>query len=134
MIVNVAGTNRLVNSLKWSGQGEFSNSARQKIWVWNPDRSRGELAGYANDGGGLTYAIVRNAGMLTTFTIIFLYLYSNLTPLGINNQSGVLASAKDKLEDMDVSLIKEGVRLVAIIFRTCLQPNRWTYITSLGTK
>ena len=71
MIVNVAGTNRLVNSLKWSGQGEFSNSARQKIWVWNPDRSRGELAGYANDGGGLTYAIVRNAGMLTTFTIIF---------------------------------------------------------------
>ena len=43
-------------------------------------------------------------------------------------------SNKDKLEDMDVSLIKEGVRLVAIIFRTCLQPNRWTYITSLGTK
>ena len=43
-------------------------------------------------------------------------------------------TAKDKLEDMDVSLIKEGVRLVAIIFRTCLQPNRWTYITSLGTK
>ena len=45
-----------------------------------------------------------------------------------------LGRTKDKLEDMDVSLIKEGVRLVAIIFRTCLQPNRWTYITSLGTK
>ena len=45
-----------------------------------------------------------------------------------------LVLIKDKLEDMDVSLIKEGVRLVAIIFRTCLQPNRWTYITSLGPK
>ena len=45
-----------------------------------------------------------------------------------------LPETKDKLEDMDVSLIKEGVRLVAIIFRTCLQPNRWTYITSFGTK
>ena len=27
---------------------------------------------------------------------------------------------KDKLEDMDVSVIKGGVRVVAIIFRTCL--------------
>ena len=32
----------------------------------------------------------------------------------------VYVLTKDKLEDMDVSLIKEGVRLEAIIFRTCL--------------
>lgn len=46
----------------------------------------------------------------------------------------LLPYIKDKLEDMDLKLIKEGVRVVAIIFRTYLQPNHWTYITSLGTK
>ena len=62
VIVNVAGTNRVVNSLQWSGKREFTNSQRKNIWVWNERTSRGELAGYANEGGGLTYAVVRNAG------------------------------------------------------------------------
>ena len=62
VIVNVAGTNRLVSSLDWSGQTEFGNSKRKNIWVWNEETGRGELAGYANSGGGLTYVVVRNAG------------------------------------------------------------------------
>ena len=43
VIVNVAGTNRLVNSLRWSGQGEFAKSERKSFWVWNPETGRGEL-------------------------------------------------------------------------------------------
>ena len=62
IIVNVAGTNRMINSLRWSGKNEFANSKRQNIWVWNEQTSKGELSGYANDGGGLTYAVIRNAG------------------------------------------------------------------------
>ena len=62
VIVNVAGTNRVVNSLQWSGKGEFVKSKRRNYWVWNEEESRGEMAGYVNEGGGLTYLIVRNAG------------------------------------------------------------------------
>merc|ERR1719312_218365 len=62
IIVNVAGTNRMINSLQWSGKKEFANSKRDGIWVWNEDTGRGEMSGYANDGGGLTYAVIRNAG------------------------------------------------------------------------
>ena len=43
VIVNVAGTSRLVNSLQWSGKGEFVKSERKSFWVWNPETSRGEL-------------------------------------------------------------------------------------------
>ena len=43
VIVNVAGTNRLVNSLRWSGKGEFAKSERKSFWVWNPETGRGEL-------------------------------------------------------------------------------------------
>ena len=64
IIVNVAGTNRMINSLQWSGKKEFANSKRDVIWVWNEDTGRGEMSGYANDGGGLTYAVIRNAGKL----------------------------------------------------------------------
>ena len=64
IIVNVAGTNRMINSLQWSGKKEFANSKRDGIWVWNEDTGRGEMSGYANDGGGLTYAVIRNAGQL----------------------------------------------------------------------
>ena len=42
----------------------------------------------------------------------------------------VVRTIKDKQEDMDVSLTKEGLQVVAVtIFRTCLQPNHWTCIT-----
>ena len=53
---------RVVNSLRWSGRGEFVNSKRKDFWVYNEKTQRGELAGYVNEGGGLTYAIIRNAG------------------------------------------------------------------------
>ena len=43
VIVNIAGTNRVINSLQWSGKGEFSKSERKSYWVWNPDINRGEL-------------------------------------------------------------------------------------------
>ena len=43
VIVNVAGTSRLVNSLQWSGKGEFVKSERKSFWVWNPETGRGEL-------------------------------------------------------------------------------------------
>lgn len=43
VIVNVAGTNRVINSLRWSGSGEFIKSKRKTYWVWNPDTNRGEL-------------------------------------------------------------------------------------------
>ena len=43
VIVNVAGTNRVINSLQWSGKGEFTKSERKSFWVWNPDAGRGEL-------------------------------------------------------------------------------------------
>ena len=61
---------------------------------------------------------------------------NRLTEDGLETQRRMyfVRFAKDKLEGMDISLMKEGVRVVAIIFRTCLQPNCWTYITSLGTK
>ena len=62
IIVNVAGTNRMVNSLNWSGKGEFIKSKRKNYWVWNEEEARVEMAGYVNEGGGLTYLIVRNAG------------------------------------------------------------------------
>ncbi len=56
------GTNRVVNSLQWSGKKEFLNSERKDFWVYNERSGQGELAGYVNEGGGLTYAIIRNAG------------------------------------------------------------------------
>lgn len=62
VIVNVPGTNKVVNSLNWSGRGEFEKSPRKNFWVYNERSERGELAGYVNEGGGLTYAIVRNSG------------------------------------------------------------------------
>lgn len=62
VIVNVPGTNAVVNSLQWSGRGEFVNSKRKEFWVFNERTQRGELAGYVNEGGGLTMAIIRNAG------------------------------------------------------------------------
>ena len=40
----------------------------------------------------------------------------------------------DELEDMDLSLIKGCERVEAVIYRTWLQPNYWTYITFCGTK
>ena len=43
VIVNVAGTNRVINSLQWSGKGEFVKSERKNYWVWNPESNRGEL-------------------------------------------------------------------------------------------
>ena len=43
VIVNVAGTNRVINSLQWSGKGEFVKSERKSYWVWNPESNRGEL-------------------------------------------------------------------------------------------
>ena len=52
----------MVNSLKWSGKGEFTNSKRKDFWVFNERTELHELAGYVNEGGGLTYAIIRNAG------------------------------------------------------------------------
>jgi hypothetical protein len=54
--------NRVINSLVWSGRGEFNKSKRKNFWVYNERSGRGELAGYVNEGGGLTYAIIRNAG------------------------------------------------------------------------
>ena len=43
VIVNVAGTNRVINSLHWSGKGEFVKSKRKNFWVWNTDTNQGEL-------------------------------------------------------------------------------------------
>ena len=43
IIINVAGTNRVINSLNWSGKKEFVKSKRKSYWVWNPDESREEL-------------------------------------------------------------------------------------------
>ena len=80
VIVNIPGTNKVVNSLQWSGRGEFVKSKRKDFWVYNERSDQPELAGkleildflgakiqtmilaYVNEGGGLTYAIVRNAG------------------------------------------------------------------------
>lgn len=81
VIVNIPGTNKVVNSLQWSGKGEFVKSKRKDFWVYNQRSAQPELAGnkhfyffserymtcgvllgYVNEGGGLTYAIVRNAG------------------------------------------------------------------------
>ena len=33
--------------------------------------------------------------------------------------------AKDKLENMDILLTKESIRVVAIFIKTCLQSNHW---------
>ena len=43
VIVNVAGTNRVINSLNWTSNGEFAKSKRKNFWVWNPDTGQGEL-------------------------------------------------------------------------------------------
>ena len=43
VIVNVAGTNRVINSLNWSSKGEFAKSKRKIFWVWNDDTGQGEL-------------------------------------------------------------------------------------------
>ena len=50
---------------------------------------------------------------------------NRLTEDGLETQRRMyfVRFAKDKLEGMDISLMKEGVRVVAIIFRTCLHPN-----------
>ena len=62
VIVHVSGTNKLVNTLNWSGRGEFDKSERKQFWVYNERTRLGELAGYVNEGGGLTVATIRNAG------------------------------------------------------------------------
>jgi hypothetical protein len=48
----------VLDALNWSGRGEFFKSKRKDFWVWNKDVERGELAGYINEGGGLTFALV----------------------------------------------------------------------------
>ncbi len=53
------------DALRWSGRGEFVKSKRKDFWVWNGETERGELAGYINEGGGLTFALVK-------FCVIFL--------------------------------------------------------------
>ena len=62
VIVHVAGTNKLVNSLKWSGRGEFLKSQRKTFWVHNERKGSDDLAGYVNEGGGLTVATIRKSG------------------------------------------------------------------------
>ena len=49
VIVNVAGTNRVINSLQWSGKGEFVKSERKSYWVWNSESNRGELGNSATN-------------------------------------------------------------------------------------
>ena len=49
VIVNVAGTNRVINSLQWSGKGEFVKSERKSYWVWNAESNRGELGNSATN-------------------------------------------------------------------------------------
>jgi hypothetical protein len=37
----------------------YNNDVRRKdFWVWNDVTERGELAGYVNEGGGLTFVLV----------------------------------------------------------------------------
>jgi hypothetical protein len=37
----------------------YNNDVRRKdFWVWNDITERGELAGYVNEGGGLTFVLV----------------------------------------------------------------------------
>eukprot|EP00096_Caligus_rogercresseyi_P002259 TRINITY_DN14334_c0_g1_i1.p1 TRINITY_DN14334_c0_g1~~TRINITY_DN14334_c0_g1_i1.p1 ORF type:complete len:317 (+),score=50.04 TRINITY_DN14334_c0_g1_i1:459-1409(+) len=62
VIVHISGTNKMINSLQFNGRQEFLNSKRKEFWVWNPETERPELAGYINQGGGLYYATLRNAG------------------------------------------------------------------------
>ena len=62
VIVHVAGTNKLVNSLKWSGRGEFLKSQRKTFWVHNERKGNDDLAGYVNEGGGLTVVTIRKSG------------------------------------------------------------------------
>lgn len=60
VIVNVPGTNKVINSLEWKRKSRFGK--RKIFWVWNEDTKAHELAGHVAQGGGLTYVIVRNAG------------------------------------------------------------------------
>ncbi len=61
-IVNIAGMNRVVNSLAWSRKKVFAAAKPHSMWVWNEDSGLTELAAYFTEGGGLTYMVVRNAG------------------------------------------------------------------------
>ena len=45
IIVNIPGTNKVVNALQWSGKGEFVKSRRKDFWVYNDRTNQGELAG-----------------------------------------------------------------------------------------
>ena len=45
VIVNIPGTNKVVNSLQWSGKGEFVKSKRKDFWVYNERSAQPELAG-----------------------------------------------------------------------------------------
>ena len=45
VIVNIPGTNKVVNSLQWSGKGEFVKSKRKDFWVYNQRSAQPELAG-----------------------------------------------------------------------------------------
>ena len=45
VIVNIPGTNKVVNSLQWSGRGEFVKSKRKDFWVYNERSDQPELAG-----------------------------------------------------------------------------------------
>ena len=88
VIVNVPGTNQMVHSLQWSGRGEFIKSKRKDFWVYNERSGRGQLAGYVNEGGGLTYAIIRNAGHmvpisqpLVAFELVTQFTHFPATPL-----------------------------------------------------
>ena len=62
VIVHIPGMNKMINSLEWSGRGEFDKSERKTFWVYNDRTRQGELAGYVKEGGGLTVATIRNAG------------------------------------------------------------------------
>ena len=62
VIVHVLGMSNVVKTLQWRERSAFQKSERDTFWVWNDETERGEMAGYFNEGGGLTFMVVRNAG------------------------------------------------------------------------